>query len=55
MTVDCSLRFVWQDVRDATIQILQRTTFADLAKRAGGPWLEGPEPPSVVEVEAPAG
>jgi Rrf2 family protein len=54
MTVDCSLRFVWQDVRDATIQILQRTTFADLAKRAGGPWLEGPAPPSVVEVEAPA-
>jgi hypothetical protein len=46
---------VWQDVRDATIQILQRTTFADLAERAGGPWLEGPEPPpTLVPVETPA-
>jgi Rrf2 family protein len=29
-----SLRPVWQDVRDATISILERTTFGDLAKRA---------------------
>jgi hypothetical protein len=25
-------------VRDATIEILERTTFADLAERAGGSW-----------------
>jgi Rrf2 family protein len=31
--VDRSLRPVWEDVRDATIEILQRTTFADLAAR----------------------
>jgi len=35
-----SLRGVWGDVRDATIEILERTTFADLAKRAGGRWKE---------------
>jgi Rrf2 family cysteine metabolism transcriptional repressor len=29
-----SLRPVWEDVRDATIEILERTTFAELAKRA---------------------
>jgi Rrf2 family protein len=29
-----SLRPVWEDVRDATISILEETTFADLAKRA---------------------
>jgi len=38
MSVECSLRFVWEEVRDATIAILERTTFADLAARAGGPW-----------------
>jgi hypothetical protein len=27
-------------VRDATIEILERTTFADLAKRAGGRWRD---------------
>jgi Rrf2 family cysteine metabolism transcriptional repressor len=32
--VDRSLRPVWEDVRDATIDILARTTFAELAKRA---------------------
>jgi hypothetical protein len=26
----------------------------DLAERAGGPWLDGPAPPSVAPVEAPA-
>lgn len=31
--VDASLRPVWEDVRDATIEILERTTFADLAAR----------------------
>jgi Rrf2 family protein len=38
MSVECSLRFVWEEVRDATIKTLAGITFADLAKRAGGPW-----------------
>jgi DNA-binding IscR family transcriptional regulator len=29
-----SLRPVWEDVRDATISILEQTTFADLAREA---------------------
>ena len=33
-----SLRGVWSEVRDSTIEILERTTFADLAKQAGGRW-----------------
>jgi Rrf2 family protein len=33
-----SLRDTWGEVRDATIEILEQTTFADLAKRAGGRW-----------------
>jgi Rrf2 family protein len=40
MSVGCSLRFVWEEVRDATISILERTSFADLAARAGGPWTD---------------
>ena len=35
-----SLRETWAEVRDATIEILEGTTFADLAKRAGGRWNE---------------
>ena len=35
-----SLREVWSEVRDSTIEILDRTTFADLAKRAGGRWRD---------------
>jgi Rrf2 family transcriptional regulator, cysteine metabolism repressor len=35
-----SLRDVWSEVRDATIDILERTTFADLAKQAGGRWRD---------------
>jgi Rrf2 family transcriptional regulator, cysteine metabolism repressor len=35
-----SLRPAWSEVRDATIDILDRTTFADLAKRAGGKWRD---------------
>jgi Rrf2 family cysteine metabolism transcriptional repressor len=35
-----SLREAWGDVRDATIEILDAVTFADLAKRAGGKWHE---------------
>jgi Rrf2 family protein len=38
MTLGCSLRFVWEAVRDATITALSETTFADLAERAGGAW-----------------
>ena len=33
-----SLRPAWAEVRDSTIEVLERTTFADLAKRAGGKW-----------------
>jgi Rrf2 family transcriptional regulator, cysteine metabolism repressor len=35
-----SLRETWSEVRDATIDILDRTTFADLAERAGGRWRD---------------
>jgi Rrf2 family protein len=38
MSVECSLRFVWEEVRDATIKALAQKTFADLAARAGGRW-----------------
>ena len=40
MELACSLRETWTEIRDATIAILERTTFADLAERAGGPWRE---------------
>ena len=40
MTVGCTLRAVWEDVRDATIAILESVTFADLAANAGGPWVD---------------
>ena len=36
----CSMRDTWREVRDATIAILERTTFADLARRAGGVWVQ---------------
>jgi DNA-binding IscR family transcriptional regulator len=32
-----TLRPVWEEVRDATIEILARTTFADLARGAETP------------------
>jgi len=38
MEVGCTLRDAWREVRDATISILERKTFAELARRAGGPW-----------------
>lgn len=38
MEVGCAMRTMWQEVRDATIAILQRTTFADLAADASGAW-----------------
>lgn len=46
MEVGCTLRDTWSEVRDATIAILERTTFADLAARAGGRWTA----PAEVEV-----
>ena len=39
MEIGCTLLDAWREVRDATIAILERKTFADLARRAGGPWL----------------
>jgi Rrf2 family protein len=33
-----SLRSAWAEVRDTTIEVLERTTFADLAEQAGGRW-----------------
>jgi Rrf2 family protein len=50
MMIGCTLREVWGEIRDATIELLGRSTFADLAARAGGPWTE----PSLLEAE-PAG
>ena len=50
-----SLRETWGEVRDATIGILEDTTFADLAKRAGGTWREDSIPsPSRPAWAAPA-
>jgi DNA-binding IscR family transcriptional regulator len=40
MMIGCTLRDVWEEIRDATIELLGRATFADLAKRAGGPWVD---------------
>jgi Rrf2 family protein len=41
MSEGCTLRDTWREVRDATIRLLERRTFADLARRADGPWLVG--------------
>ncbi len=43
MEVGCTLRETWARVRDVTIGILDETTFADLAARAGGRWTAGPD------------
>lgn len=40
MEVACSLKTIWQEVRDATIEILESVDFATLAERAGGAWRE---------------
>jgi Rrf2 family protein len=40
MEVGCALRETWAEVRDATIAILDATTFADLVARSGGRWVE---------------
>jgi Rrf2 family protein len=42
--VALSLRETWAEVRDATIDILARTTFADLAARATGDKERSPPP-----------
>lgn len=39
MEIGCTLLDTWREVRDATIKILERKTFADLARKAGGPWI----------------
>lgn len=39
MEIGCAMVDTWREVRDATISILERTTFAALAKRAGGGWV----------------
>ncbi len=36
----CSMHDVWAEVRDATIRTLRATSFADLAERAGGVWVD---------------
>lgn len=38
--VGCTMRDTWREVRDATIAILERKTFAELARKAGGPWIQ---------------
>jgi Rrf2 family transcriptional regulator, cysteine metabolism repressor len=48
MTIGCTLREVWEEIRDATIQLLGQATFADLAARAGGPWTD----PSLLGIES---
>jgi Rrf2 family cysteine metabolism transcriptional repressor len=41
MMIGCSLRDVWEELRDATIRLLGSVTFAHLAADAGhGPWLD---------------
>lgn len=48
MTIGCSLRDVWAEVRDVTISLLAGVTFADLAARTGGPWRDA----SLIELPA---
>ena len=40
MELACSLRGVWEEIRDETIRLLAAVTFADLAARAAGPWRD---------------
>jgi Rrf2 family cysteine metabolism transcriptional repressor len=51
MMIGCTLREVWEDVRDATISLLGGVTFADLAARAQGAWLD---PTLIAPVPNPA-
>ena len=50
MGLGCSLRDVWEELRDATITLLGTVTFAQLAENAGGPWLD---PSLIVPVPNP--
>ena len=52
MEVGCTLQATWSEVRDATIAILDTTTFAALVERSGGRWVEIREP-LAVPVAAP--
>jgi DNA-binding IscR family transcriptional regulator len=54
MTVGCTLRDVWEEIRDATISLLGGVTFADLAARAGGPWTN-PSLLAIAPLEPTAG
>jgi Rrf2 family protein len=45
MEVGCGMLDTWREVRDATIAILERTNFADMAARARGPWTLHLDPP----------
>jgi len=38
MEVGCALQMTWAEVRDATIAILDNTTFEALVERSGGRW-----------------
>jgi Rrf2 family protein len=49
MDLGCALQQTWAEVRDATIAILDNTTFASLVDRSGGRWLAIRDPlPAVV-------
>lgn len=39
MEIGCTLLDTWREVRDATISILERKTFAEMARKARGPWI----------------
>jgi Rrf2 family protein len=52
MEIGCSLRETWAQVRDATIAILDDTTFADLAARSGGRWQDVTFGPRAKETRA---
>ncbi len=47
MRLGCTLRDVWEEVRDETISLLAARTFEDLAARAGGAWRGDPAPAPV--------
>jgi DNA-binding IscR family transcriptional regulator len=54
MEIGCTMLDTWREVRDATIAILERTTFADLASKARGPWILHLEPPAKKRTAAKA-
>jgi Rrf2 family transcriptional regulator, cysteine metabolism repressor len=54
MLEGCALNAVWAEVRDATIAILERTTFADLAAQSSGRWVRKVEVAAPTRVRAAA-